>query len=325
MQQQVLVLGASGFIGRNLMARLGGIEWAKPIAGLRTRSRAALEGVEHRIVDAADEASVAQALAGVDAVVNCVAGDAATISEGARALFAAAARAASPPRVVHLSTMSVYGDAVGLIDETAELRGNLGPYSAAKVAAEQCASAYSRAAILRPGCVYGAGSPQWSIRIGRWLVARRLGDLGADGDGYCNLVHVDDVVTAILRCLEPSRIGAAIYNLSTPNPPTWNEYLIRYGRALGAVPIRRVSHRRLMVEGKLLAPLLKIGELAVRASKVGSLHLPPPIPPSLLRLMRQEIKLDVHRAEQELGLHWKDLEEGIEDAARCYLRSASGR
>ncbi len=306
------------------MVRLRAIDWAKPIAGVRARSRAGLEGVEHRIVDAIDEASIAQALAGVDAVVNCVAGDAATISESGRVLFAAAARGATPPRIVHLSTMSVYGDAVGLVDESAALRGNLGAYSAAKVAAERCAAGYPRAAILRPGCVYGPGSPQWSARIGQWLLARRLGDLGADGDGYCNLVHIDDVVTAILRCLEQPALGsAAIYNLSTPSPPTWNEYLIRYGRALGAVPIRRVSHRRLMVEGKLLAPVLKIGELALRASKIRSLHLPPPIPPSLLRLMRQEIKLDVRRAEQELGLHWQGLDRGIEDAARWCLRATS--
>jgi nucleoside-diphosphate-sugar epimerase len=323
MQRQILVLGANGFIGGHLMARLRACPWAKPIAGVR-RPPASVQ-TEHRIVEATSEVSVAQGLAGIDAVVNCVAGDAASIAQGARALFAAAARMPAAPRVVHLSTISVYGEATGLIDETSPLRGDLGAYSAAKVEAEQYAAAYERGVILRPGCVYGPASPQWSLRIAQWLIARRLGDLGADGDGYCNLVHVDDVATAILQCLEAPE-GApradAIFNLSMPEPPTWNEYLIRYGRALGAVPIRRISHRRLTLETKLVAPPLKILELGLRAAKL-RWRLPPPIPPSLLRLMRQEIKLDVQRAQAAFGFGWKPLDAGLAETARWYLQEGA--
>ena len=116
-----------------------------------------------------------------------------------KALFEAAERMTPAPRIIHLSTMSVYGSPTGLVDETAPLRGDLGPYSAAKVAAEATAAAYPHAVMLRPGCVFGPGSEQWSIRIARLLLERRLGDLGAAGDGFCNLVHVGDVVMAILR------------------------------------------------------------------------------------------------------------------------------
>jgi nucleoside-diphosphate-sugar epimerase len=315
---RVLILGSNGFIGSHLLAALSKTSWARPVAGVR-RAGTPTQGVEQRIVDATVGASVTPALAGIDSVVNCVSGNAPSILEGARVLFGAAARLQPMPRIVHLSTMSVYGDASGLVLENAPLRGNVGAYSAAKVGAEEAAAAYSNKAILRPGCVYGPGSPQWSGRISQWLLARRLGDLGADGDGYCNLVHVDDVVTAVIRCLERGPFASPAFNLSLPQPPTWNEYFLRFAKALGAVPLARISHRRLMIETKLLAPPLKILDLAQRATKLRLLSVPPPIPPSLLGLMSQDIRLDVGRAEQELGLVWKPLEEGLAETAAWYL------
>jgi nucleoside-diphosphate-sugar epimerase len=323
MQQRILVLGANGFIGRKLVAALVAADWAAPIAGVRIAPAAPQEDVEHRVVDATDEAAVASALIGVDAVVNCVVGKTIAISQGARALFAAASRASTTPRIVHLSSMSVYGNASGLVDESAALSADLGPYAAAKIQAEQLAAGYPSCVILRPGCEYGPTSPQWSIRIADLLMARRLGDLGANGDGYCNLVHVDDVVAAILLGLQP-QLKSAVFNLSTPDPPTWNEYLIRYGRLLKAVPIKRISQRRLKIETKILGPALKILELGLEAAKLGKLRTPPPIPPSMARLMRQEIKLDVQRAEQTLGIRWKSLDAGMEETADWYLARNHG-
>jgi len=210
---------------------------------------------------------------------------------------------------------------VGLVDETAPLRGDLGAYSTAKVAAETTLAAYPRAVIFRPGCVFGPGSEQWSIRMARLLVARRLGDLGAAGDGFCNLVHVGDVVLAILRALENPGVDGRVFNLSTPQPPTWNEFLVKYATALNAVPVGRISGRRLRIEGKLLAPPLKIAEILCRVCKLDAARLPPPIPPSLIRLMGQEIRLDTRRAEADLGLRFRDVDEALTSTARWFLES----
>jgi nucleoside-diphosphate-sugar epimerase len=318
-QRRILVLGANGFIGQALIKFLRASEDTVAVAGVRAPVRQPLQGVNYRIVHAVDAESVNAALTEIDAVVNCVSGAADEIVSGARILFDAARRCASKPRIVYLSSMAVYGDASGLVGETAPLVGNLGPYSAAKVAAEQLAASYPDTFVLRPGCVYGPGSVQWSTRFALWLLSRRLGDLGAQGDGYCNLVHVQDVVEAIVRCLAPSA-RPAIFNLSLPEPPTWNEYLVWYGRALGAVPIRRIGQRRLMIESRLLAAPLKIAEIGFRMAKL-RIALPPPLPSSLLRLMRQEIRLDVQQAEQRLRMHWTPLEDGIEETAHWFLSS----
>jgi 2-alkyl-3-oxoalkanoate reductase len=320
MTQRILVIGANGFIGRHVTAGLDSSGWATPILGVR-KDGAESNRFERRIVEATDAGSIGAALQGVSGIVNCVAGDAETIVAGAKALLEAAKRTNPAPRIMHLSTMSVYGDASGLVGEAAPLRGDLGPYSAAKVSAEITFAAYPRTVVFRPGCVFGPGSDQWTVRIARLLLAHRLGDLGAAGDGFCNLVHVGDVVQAILRAFEEPRADGRVFNLSVPNPPTWNEFLVRYGTALNAVPVRRISQRRLRLEGKILAPPLKVAELFARAIKLDARRIPPLIPPSLMRTMRQEIRLDTSRAEAELGLRWKTAEAMLDEGARWFLGS----
>jgi nucleoside-diphosphate-sugar epimerase len=321
MKQIVLVLGANGFIGREVVAGLALTDWATPILGVRQLSASSNDQFERRAVEATSIQSVSAALQGATSVVNCVAGDAGTIVRGTRVLFDAAKCLNPGRRIIHLSTMSVYGSAVGLVNETAPLRGDLGPYSEAKVAAEAMAAAYAQSVILRPGCVFGPRSEQWSIRIARLLLARRLGDLGSAGDGFCNLVHVSDVATAILRVLEEPRTDGRIFNLSSPEPPTWNEFLIKYATALRAVPVRRISQRRLRIEAKVLAPPLKVAEILGRACKLDARRLPPPMPPSLIRLMGQEIRLDTRRAEAELGLRLRGIDASVEETARWFLAS----
>jgi len=323
MQQSILVLGANGFIGRRVVAALGAAGWATPILGVRRPAKLQGLNFEQRTVEATNVESVAAALRDVTGVVNCVAGDAQSIVTGARALFEAAAGSAPSKHIVHLSTMSVYGSTEGIVDESAPMRADLGPYSQSKAAAEAIAAKYPSVTIFRPGCVYGPQSEQWTIRFARLLIARRLGDLGAAGDGCCNLVHVDDVAAAVVLALQTPREGVRTYNLSTNEQPTWNEYLVRFATALRAVPVRRLTHRRLKIEGKLLAPPLKIAEILSRRIKLDPGRLPPPIPPSLIRLMGQDIRLDTKRVEADLGQRWRNLQTSLEETARWYQASLS--
>jgi 2-alkyl-3-oxoalkanoate reductase len=323
MKQSILVLGAQGFIGRHVVAGLAATDWAAPIAGVRRASAATNGACEQRTVDATNTESVKAAMQGVTAIVNCVAGDEVTLLRSTGAIIAAAESAAAP-RVIHLSSMAVYGSAEGLLSESSPLRADLGPYSGAKADSERIAEGYPRTVIFRPGCVFGPDSEQWTRRLARLLLAHRLGDLGPAGDGYCNLVHVDDLVLAIIRALEMPASDGRVFNLSTPNPPTWNEFLIGFATALRAVPVRRIPPWQLRLEAKLLAPPLKIAEILARRLKLGASRLPPPIPPSLLRLMSQEIRLDTQSVESELGIRWKELHTSLHETARWYLGAHGG-
>jgi nucleoside-diphosphate-sugar epimerase len=316
-RQRVLVLGASGFIGKRVVSALANSDWAVPVAaGFRTMPGTVGAAAAIRL-DARDAAAIQRALAGVDSVVNCVAGDAGTIVASGRALFTACAARVPAPRVVSLSTMMVYGSAAGTVDEGAPLRGDYDAYSGAKAEVERLSRSYQSVVHLRPGIVYGPESPLWTGRIGGWLREQRLGDLGSAALGCCNLVHVDDVAEAVLRALRLPGIEGEAFNLSLPTPPSWNEYFRQFAAALGTgfVPI---SRSRLQAELYLFAPSLKLAEIFA-----GALHRqrrgPYPIRPWLLRLCNHSLRLDVAKAERVLGMRWIALDEGLRQSAQWLL------
>jgi len=303
----VLILGGSGFIGRRVSDTLHASGWARPVCA--SRHPVAGPPASRMSIDTRDLAGLTGALRGMDAVVNCVAGDKASIAHGARQLVEAASRAHCR-RIVHLSSMSVYGTVEGVVTEEAPLNPNIGWYGRAKCTAEDHMVGYSRqggeVVILRPGCVAGPGSQLWVGCIGRLLRAGRIGDLGLAGDGWSNLVHVDDVSQAVLTALRFAVQGdrPATFNLAAPDSPRWNDYFTDLALAIRATPLRRISARRLRMDAYLAGPLLKIAERLLRKAGRQARWLPDALTPGLLRLWSQEIRLDSSAASRELRLGW---------------------
>ncbi len=322
--QRVVVLGATGFLGSRVLAALAASGWAAPVAVSRRPYRPARTSstphghaaglpppaTERLACDAADAGNLLRLLGTADAVVNCTAGTPGSTVAVARAL----AQAPATCRVVHVSSMAVYGDASGLVDEDAPLAEGLGGYAGGKVAAERALSGHPGAVVLRPGCLFGPGSEQWTGRIARLLRTRRLGDLGAAGDGACNLAPVADVVAAVLASLHRPVAGAA-FNLALPDPPSWNAVLIRYAIALGAAPVARIPARRLRAEARLALPLHAAALVLGRAPPRVGAWLPDALTPSLLSLMRQDITLDHRRTDRRLAIRRTGLDEALRDAA----------
>lgn len=308
---KVLVTGADDFIAGAILARLADSGWARAFADDRPLPTALHGKVTALRVDATDPAALARALPDFDAVVHCSGPSPRHIEASARALYGALAQLPHAPRVVHLSSMTVYGNVEGTITEEAALRSELGAYAAARVQAERLAQGHGNVVILRPGVEYGTGGQAWTTRVARWLRARRLGDLGVAGDGTCNLVHVDDVADAALQALRVPDAAGQAFNLVMDSPPTWNEYFTAYAIALGAVPVRRISTRWLKLETRLLAPALKVLELVCARATRGKVLPPPAIPPSLLRLTRQDIRLSNARAKSLLAWQPRSLSAGL--------------
>ncbi|MEJ1158836.1 NAD-dependent epimerase/dehydratase family protein [Prosthecomicrobium sp. N25] len=294
---RIVVLGAAGFIGRAVIERAAA-SGHRAVAAVRDPRRAGgLRAGEVLSVDATDRAAVAAAVDGADAVVNCVMADPRSMAEATHAVCESAL-AGEATRVVHISSIAVYGAETGLVGEDAPLAAH-DRYGGAKARCEGIvAAARGRgldAVILRPALVYGPGSPLWVTRIARLLQARRLGDLGASGDGFCNLVHVDTVAAAVLAALEEPAPAHRVYNLAPEDPPTWNRYLMHFARRLGAVPVERITPRRLALERALAAPVLRAAEIAAR--RVGRADaVPPPITPGLAGLFGRRVRYDAARA-----------------------------
>lgn len=316
---RILVLGGSGHIGGRLLEQLECQPWAEAVSA--SRHAMAGTGSRSRIrLDSRDVTALTAALQGVDAVVNCVAGDANSIEEGARALVQAA-RAAGGTRLVHLSTQSVYGPVESVVREDAPLDPRLGWYGRAKCQAEQHIADYARqggaAVVLRPGCVFGPGSQLWVGRLGRWLRAGRLGDLGVAGDGWSNLVHVDDVCQALIAALRyPAGQGQLpTFNLAAPDSPRWNGYFVDLALALHATPVRRIGPRQLWMDLHLMSPPLKAAQLALHRLGRGSRPLADALPPGLARLWSQHLRLDASLATQQLRILWTPYATAVQQSA----------
>lgn len=327
----VLVIGGSGYIGQNLLQRMADTVGISAISASRGR-KPVPAGVATVQLDTCDEAALTLALAGMDCIVNCVAGDAQSIADGATALVRAA-RTAGCERIIHLSTMSVYGRQEGLLDENAPFDPGMGWYAQAKCAAELDIREYvaqgGNAVVLRPGCVYGYDSQLWVGRIARLLNARRLGDLGVQGDGWTNLVHVDDVCTAVLASLQLSLAqlnGEAEklmeFNLAAPDSPRWNEYFLDLALSIGATPLERISLNRIRADACIASPFLKVTEKLADRFGIDHRGLPDPIPPALLRFFSQQIKLESSKAERLLALEWTPYRIGLANSLDTFRAAA---
>jgi nucleoside-diphosphate-sugar epimerase len=252
-------------------------------------------------------------LTDAQAVVNVVNGSPAYIDACTEQLAAALGDLKrNNLQLVQLSSMTVYGPVEGRVDERAPLGADLSPYASARLRAERhLAAGAPQITLLRLGVEYGLGCTAWTERVARLLMQRRLGDMGALGDGRCNLVHLEDVALSVERALLVEAAKGQAFNIAAPNPPTWNEYLIRFGLLLGATPIRRVGARRLRLETKVLAIPLKLIEILLsrRVGRYGGIA--PPITRSLLQSLQQDVVLDSAKADRILGMQWQKLEPSL--------------
>ena len=317
---KVLVLGASGFLGSRVVSALMANPQLEVISGTRAgSSRPGPAGVPSRPVEATERVSVSNALEGITFVVNCVMASPESMRRGVDTLVEAALQR-NVRRLVQISSTAVYGNAVGLLDETSPPGSDLDAYARSKAESEELMLRGMErgldGVILRPGLIYGPGSEAWTRRIGKLLQRRRLGDLGIAGDGFCNLIHVEDVAQAVSAALVNPEAQRQTFNLADPDPPRWNDYLKHFARAIGAVPVQRIPARQLRLETKLLAIPLKIAEKLAPRIGLGRVPLPPAITPSLAAVMQHELRFRPERTDTMLRITRTPWPLGVEAAAK---------
>lgn len=248
----VFVTGATGFIGRRLVAALvaGGAD-----VGVLTRSRSGLRdlpgGIRPVIASLGDEAALTRALAGTAVLFNLAydVRDTAAANLAGFDRLLAAARAARVGRIVHLSSIVVY-DAWPATDCT-EMGSTRRPggsaYRQAKIAMERRLMAGPvPAAILQPTIVYGPGSALWTDGFARALLAG--GVVLPEPEGLCNGVFVDDVVQACLKAAILPDLGRERFVISGPSPFPWSALLEGYAQALGRGEIFHVPAAELLAQ-----------------------------------------------------------------------------
>jgi nucleoside-diphosphate-sugar epimerase len=306
--RRALVTGAGGFIGGAVCKRLAG-EGAD-VVGLDAdpdaaeRIRAA--GATPSFCDITDAAATGAALGEAALVVHAAAivGDAGAMSEhvkvnvGGTANVLAAAAAAGAKRVLHLSSVVVYGyEATQEQDETAFRRACGIPYVDTKSASDRIACRRG-AVVIRPGDVYGPGSI-WSRRPLE-LVRSRMLTVPGKGDGIMLPVYVDDLVEAIVLGLRRGEPGEPYTVWDDSVSLTFEEYFNRYARMAGRGKARRMPR-----------PLVRATGMAVEtAARLSGRR--PDFTRHAVTLIDRRGTVSARKAREELG--WEpqvELDEGL--------------
>ncbi|MFZ2266494.1 MAG: NAD-dependent epimerase/dehydratase family protein [Azonexus sp.] len=239
-EADVMVTGGSGFLGRHLVRRLLGDGRR---VRLLVRSPARLpEDLARRCVvmhgDLADPEILRAAVAEVRTVFHCAANvrtwdtpenyRTANV-DGVRHLLEAIA-GANPGlvRLVHVSSVDVYGFPVSPCSESSATSGGGFGYGESKLSGENlvrnfCTEMAIPFTILRPGNVIGPGSP-FVERIGEALDSGVMLKIGG-GRVNAGLVDVENLVDAMLWAAEAEIALGECYNVRDIGKVSWAEFI----------------------------------------------------------------------------------------------------
>jgi uncharacterized protein YbjT (DUF2867 family) len=288
----VLVTGAAGYVGREVVAALAAS--GRPVRALVHRSHGdAPEGVEHVHGDVADAESVRSAAEGCDAIVHLVAilngsdAEFEAVNTGGARNAVAAARANDIRRLVHMC-------ALGVSKQHAPLTRYWGSKYAGKLAVTESDLDWT---VMEPSLVFGQNGG--ALKTFESLIRPPLAPVIGNGRYRHQPVWIGDVATAFVRALErPETIGRT-YELGGPEAFAFDDLLDELARVTGRPPRRKLH---------VPAGLMKAQAAVLQ-------YLPPP-----LKVTRDQIVMLLAGTECDLGPMRSEL--GIEPAsiADAYAR-----
>jgi uncharacterized protein YbjT (DUF2867 family) len=307
---RVLVVGAAGFIGRQVTRALAARGRPLAVHARRGEQLEPLFPIARRhaldLARAADPASWSPLLAGVEAVVVAAGimgerrGDtyAAVHEAAARALFTACA-AAGVRRVVLISASGV-----GAAPH---------PYWASKASAEEHLAELGGKgrlvgwAVIRPSVVVGRGGA--SDALFRALAALPVAIRLVGDHGRLRPIHVEDLAAAVAELTARPGALTGVFDAAGPEALTLEAIVARYRVSLGLAPARVLP--------------VPAGLLAMLAAIAAALAAPPPMHPEPVRLLALAPATDPEPLAATSGIAPRPLAAALaQDAARGDLPEA---
>jgi nucleoside-diphosphate-sugar epimerase len=255
----ILVTGASGLIGRAVIERLR--QSGRPVLAV-DREASADAGFSIEIAELTDADRLSALVArGIDGIIHCGGISGPAVAQGEPARIAAvniggtvnlleAARIHRVRRFVYCSSIAAYGATpagMSLVGESAPLAA-IDIYGASKVAADLMVRAYAGehgvdAVALRIGWVYGPRrrTPSLTQRMIADAVKGVPTVVEHNGSFAVQLVHVDDVVDALIAAYGARELPSSAYNVTGGQRLTFREVAARVTAILPQARIQFAS------------------------------------------------------------------------------------
>jgi nucleoside-diphosphate-sugar epimerase/predicted dehydrogenase len=246
-KETVLVTGASGFVGVTAVKRLveEGYRVRAFVRKLSYISELEKMGVEIYFGDIRHYDSFKAATEGVDVIIHLAAamkvpaGEFEEITVGGVENLIKIINESNISKVIYMSSMSVY-DLAGCKrgqsqneDHILERRPrDRGAYTISKTEAEKLVlkelpNSKTKWTIFRPSVIFGPGKKLFLNSIG-YSLGNKIRIIIGPSDGKLRLIHVDDVVDAIVLSMKNDSSNGKIYNIDHPDKITKREYINRY-------------------------------------------------------------------------------------------------
>ncbi|WP_065257150.1 UDP-glucose 4-epimerase family protein [Pseudomonas bananamidigenes] len=250
---QVLVTGATGFVGEALVFRLLRDGVFSPVAAVRGETR--LSGLCRVVAFDMGDRALLPPLAGIDVVVHC----AARVhvmnesAEGALERFrkinvegtvrlARSAAEAGVKRFIFVSSIKVNGEMTlpGVVFKADDVPAPLDPYGLSKCEAEDALRAISvetdmEVVVIRPPLVYGPGVGANFLSMMRWLERGTPLPLGAIHN-HRSLVALENLVDLLNVCISHPEAAGNTFLVSDGEDLSTTQLLRRMASALGVKP-----------------------------------------------------------------------------------------
>ena len=278
--KKVLITGANGFIGSNLMAHYK----AAGIAVIGVD----LVGNDSDIIaaDIGNPETITQQLKDCDVVIHTAAlvsnsipdADMWRVNVLATRNLVVAAEKHKVRRFVQLSSIVAYGNAAeGELDETQPVHADGGSYVLTKLASEHvvlttAANTAMETVIIRPGDVYGPGSRPWvilpieAINKGQFI-------LPAKGEGFFRPIYIDDLIRGIALAVSTQEASGEIFNLSCSGYMSTKEFFSHHYQWMNKSGPKTVSTRLALLAASAATTIANLTGGVNEASRATVLQL----------------------------------------------------
>jgi dihydroflavonol-4-reductase len=220
---KIFITGANGFTGSHLVKALENQGHTIKCLVRKSSDLSRLNNCQVELIygEITDYEIIAQAMQDVDIVFHLAAyvelglvneAEMARVNvEGTRTILEIA-KAASISKMIYCSTIGIYGNSFGkIINETFERQQKnfSSAYDRTKYLAQQLVNQFAAAGLpvvsIMPSGIFGADDPHFGPVI-KLFLQRKL-KFWVGGDRITGIVHVDDLVTAMILALEKSPPG----------------------------------------------------------------------------------------------------------------------